>query len=203
MIIYTDSDLFESPSKVLVNTVNTRGVMGKGIALRFRQIYPEMFRQYREHCEHRRLTIGRLFLYSTPHKWILNFPTKDHWRNPSRPEYIEAGLRKIREACPRIGAISFAFPMLGCGNGGLDFEEQVGPLMERNLGNLSVSKRIHVGRNHVGPPDRRDADRIRERFTLEPFTLPFDEVWGDLIHLLEHRRKFTTLKRRFRVHGPG
>ena len=181
---------------MLVNTVNTRGVTGKGIALRFRQIYPEMFRQYREHCEHRRLTIGRLLLYRTTHKWILNFPTKEHWRNPSRPEYIEAGLRKFRAACPRIGAASYAFPMLGCGNGELDFEEQVGPLMGRYLGNLPVSTHIHVGRNHDGPPDRHDADRIRERLRSEPSALPFDEVWGDLVHLLERRQRFMTLKRR-------
>lgn len=196
MIIYTDGDLFESPAKVLVNTVNTRGVMGKGIALRFKQIYPEMFRQYREHCEHRRLTIGRLWLYRTPHKWILNFPTKEHWRNPSRPEYIEAGLKKFRLTCAKIGATSYAFPMLGCGNGELDFEEQVRPLMERYLSNLSVSTRIHVGWNHVGPPERLDADRIRKWLRSEPSALPFDEVWGDLVRVLERQQEFTTWKRR-------
>ena len=196
MIIYTDSDLFESPAKVLVNTVNTRGVMGKGIAHRFKQIYPEMFRQYREHCKHGRLKVGMLFLYRTPHKWILNFPTKEHWRNPSRTEYIEAGLEKFRTNCPRIGAASYAFPMLGCGNGELNFEEQVQPLMERYLGNLSVSTRIHVGRNHVGPPERLDADRIKARLRSEPSALPFDEVWEDLVHLLERRRDYKTWKHR-------
>lgn len=196
MIIYTDSDLFESPAKVLVNTVNTRGVMGKGIALRFKQIYPEMFKQYREHCEHRRLKIGMLFLYKTPHKWILNFPTKEHWRNPSRPEYIEAGLKKFRASCPRIGAASYAFPMLGCGNGELNFDEQVQPLMERYLSNLSVSTGIHVGRNHVGPPERLDADRIKALLRSEPSALPFYEVWRDLVHLLERKRDFKTWKRR-------
>ena len=194
MIIYTDGDLFDSPAKVLVNTVNTRGVMGKGIALRFKQIYPEMFSKYRDHCEHRRLTIGKLFLYKTPHKWILNFPTKEHWRNPSRPEYIEAGLKKLRESCARIGAASYAFPMLGCGNGELGFEEQVRPLMERYLRSLSVSARIHIGQNRAGPPERLEAERIKTRLRSEPSALPFNEVWEDLLRILEQRQVFTTRK---------
>ena len=196
MIIYTDIDLFESPAKVLVNTVNTRGVMGKGIALRFKQIYPEMFKQYRNQCERRNLTIGKLLLYKTPHKWILNFPTKENWRDPSRPEYIEAGLKKFRESFSRIGAASYAFPMLGCGNGGLDFEEQVRPLIERYLGNLPVSTRIHVGWNHIGPPERLDSDRVKSWLRSEPSALPFDEVWEDLVKALASQQEFATRKRR-------
>ncbi len=195
MIVYTNGDLFESPAKVLVNTVNTRGVMGKGIALRFKQIYPEMFSQYRDHCEHQRLTIGKLLLYKTPHKWILNFPTKEHWRHPSRPEYIEAGLRKFKASCARIGAASYAFPMLGCGNGELNFEKQVRPLMERYLGKLSVSIWLHIGQSHVGPPERLDADRIKAWLRSEPSALPFNEVWGDIINVLEQQQEFTTWKR--------
>ncbi len=150
MISYTNGDLFESPAKILVNTVNTRGVMGKGIALRFKKIYPDMFNRYREHCQHRRLTIGKLHLYKTPHKWILNFPTKEHWRQPSRVEYIEEGLKKFRSSCTEIDAPSISFPMLGCGNGELDFETQVKPLMEKYLGSLSISALIHVDRNPFG-----------------------------------------------------
>ncbi len=195
MIIYTDSDLFESPAKVLVNTVNTRGVMGKGIALRFKQIYPEMFSRYRGHCEKGHLTTGKLLLFKTPHKWILNFPTKEHWRDPSRPEYIEAGLQKFRSAYAGIGAASYAFPMLGCGNGELDFDAQVRPLMEHYLGKLSVSTRIHIGWNHAGPPERLDAERITAWLRSEPSALPFDEVWRDLEHILARRQKFVTSKR--------
>ena len=95
MITYVSGDLFESPARVLVNTVNTVGVMGKGIAKEFKILFPEMFQRYRELCETRQFNIGNLYLYKTPHKWILNFPTKKHWRSPSRPEYIEEGLRKL------------------------------------------------------------------------------------------------------------
>src|SRR5206468_4250004 len=95
MISYVTGDLFSAPAKVLVNTVNVVGVMGKGIALRFKQIYPEMFREYQALCESGELQIGTLWIYRTPHKWILNFPTKKHWRDPSKPDYIEAGLKKF------------------------------------------------------------------------------------------------------------
>ena len=131
MITYLSGDLFQSPAKVLVNTVNTVGVMGKGIALKFKRIYPEMFEAYRNHCERGHLQIGQLLLYKTPNKWVLNFPTTKHWRNPSRAEYIQAGLWKLRERCSEMGITSIAFPELGCGNGELDFEAQVKPMMER------------------------------------------------------------------------
>ena len=86
--------------------------MGKGIALRFKRIYPDMFKRYRDHCEHERLAIGKLFLWKTPHKWVLNFPTKEHWRNPSRPEYIERGLEKFVSIHDELGITSIAFPRL-------------------------------------------------------------------------------------------
>src|SRR5438094_656515 len=116
MISYVTGDLFSSPAKVLVNTVNIVGVMGKGIALRFKQTYPEMFKEYQVLCEAGQLQIGSLWVFRTPHKWILNFPTKMHWRKPSAPEYVEAGLRKFVATYAAQGITSIAFPRLGCGN---------------------------------------------------------------------------------------
>ncbi|MCY4261373.1 MAG: macro domain-containing protein [Rhodobacteraceae bacterium] len=192
MIVYTDGDLFESPAKVLVNTVNIRGVMGKGLALRFKRIYPAMFDQYRDHCERGLFTIGKLSLYKTRHKWILNFPTKDHWRQPSQAAYIEAGLKKFRESWSVIGAASYAFPMLGCGNGDLDFATEVQPLMEKYLGKLPVSVRVHIGHNHAGPPEHKDAERIKKWLRSDPTSLPFHEVWEDVIAVLRQRSQFET-----------
>ena len=192
MIIYIDGDLFESPAKVLVNTVNTRGVMGKGIALQFKRIYPDMFKHYRDHCEHSRLTIGRLFLYKTPHKWVLNFPTKEHWRNPSRTEYIEKGLQKFVSIYDELGITSIAFPALGCGNGELDFESQVGPLMERYLGHLSIPTFIHLGKQYCEPPEHRDAKQIEAWLRSEPSALPFDEMWRDILDILRQKQNFRT-----------
>ena len=202
MISYIDSNLFESPAKVLVNTVNTQGVMGKGIALRFKRIYPRMFKRYQELCEHGDLQIGRLHLYKTSHKWILNFPTKERWRCPSRTEYIEAGLKKFTASHAEMGITSISFPLLGCGNGELDFETQVKPLMEKYLGKLSILTLIHVGWNHIVPPERLDAN-ITEWLRSEPSALPFDEVWQDIIEVLDHKCEFRTrvMQNSFSVHA--
>ena len=195
MITYLSGDLFQSPAKVLVNTVNTVGVMGKGIALKFKRIYPEMFAAYRNHCERGDLKIGQLFLYKTPNKWILNFPTKKHWRNPSKVEYIEAGLRKLRASCSEAGMTSIAFPELGCGNGELDFELHVKPLMERYLGSLSVPTFIYLSGMKTEPPEHRDVRNIKDWLRSEPSALPFDEVWHDLEGILRGQREFLTLSK--------
>ncbi len=195
MITYLSGDLFQSPAKVLVNTVNTVGVMGKGIALEFKRIYPEMFKAYRNHCERGDLRIGHLFLYKTPHKWILNFPTKKHWRSPSREEYIEAGLKKLRASCSEMGMTSIAFPELGCGNGELDFETQVKPLMERYLGTLSVPIFIYLTGAKTDPPEHRNVRSIRQWLRSEPSALPFDEIWPDVVNTLRQRCDFATLSK--------
>ena len=196
MITYMSGDLFQSPAMVLVNTVNTVGVMGKGIALKFKRIYPEMFEAYRNQCEQGNLQIGQLLLYKTPNKWVLNFPTKKHWRNPSRVEYIEAGLRKLRAHCSEMGFTSIAFPELGCGNGELDFETQVKPLMERYLGNLSVPTFVYLSGLKTDPPEHKDVRSIKRWLRSEPSALPFDEVWQDLVNILSEQRDFATLSKR-------
>ena len=196
MITYMSGDLFQSPAKVLVNTVNTVGVMGKGIALKFKRIYPEMFEVYRDHCERGDLQVGQLLLYKTSNKWILNFPTKQHWRNPSKVEYIEAGLTKLRAHCSEMGLTSIAFPELGCGNGELDFETQVKPLMERYLGNLSVPTFIYLSGLTTDPPEHKDVRSIKRWLRSEPSALPFDEVWHDLVEILSRRQDFATLSKR-------
>lgn len=144
MIIYTKNNLFKSPAKVLVNTVNTVGVMGKGIALEFKRLYPDMFNQYQHYCENGQLSIGKLWLYKSPTKWILNFPTKQDWRNKSKIEYLESGLKKFVENYQRLGITSISFPELGAGNGGLDWNKEVRPLMEQYLSKLPIRIYIHL-----------------------------------------------------------
>ena len=95
MITYVDFSLFDSPARVIVNTVNTVGVMGKGVAKEFKRVYPEMFTEYQKLCEGGQFNIGELFLYKTNHKWVLNFPTKKHWRNRSQLAYVKDGLGKF------------------------------------------------------------------------------------------------------------
>jgi len=137
MLMYIEGNMFESPAQVLVNTVNTVGIMGKGVALTFKKVYPDMFKNYRQFCENKTFEMGKLYLYKTPGKWVLNFPTKINWRNPSKLEYIEQGLKKFSETYKEKGIKSIAFPKLGCGNGGLDFESQVKPLMDKYLSKLN------------------------------------------------------------------
>lgn len=117
MITYIEGDLFNSPAQVLVNTVNTVGVMGKGIALEFKKRYPEMFKQYKKMCDEHKLTIGRLMLWYEQDHWLLQFPTKENWRNPSKIEYIEKGLAAFVKKYADYNISSIAFPKLGCGNG--------------------------------------------------------------------------------------
>lgn len=181
MITYVVCDLFTSPARTLVNTVNTVGVMGKGIARDFKTIYPEMFARYQELCEKGQFKIGQLWLYRTSHKWVLNFPTKEHWRSPSRPEYIEAGLRKFADTHHVYGITDVSFPMLGCGNGELDWESQVRPLMEHYLSKLPIDVHIHLHDRQDPWPEHRNLREIKKWLRGEPESLAFNEVWADLI----------------------
>lgn len=138
MITYVVSDLLKSPADVLVNTVNTVGVMGKGIANDFKKVYPEMFVRYQKLCERGQFNIGQLWIFKKKNKWVLNFPTKKHWRNPSKIEYIENGLEKFVKTYAEKGITSISFPMLGCGNGELNWETEVRPLMEKYLRNIPI-----------------------------------------------------------------
>ena len=143
MLKYVRGDIFNSPAQVLVNTVNTVGVIGKGIALSFKKKYPEMFTIYRKACDKHQLVIGKLMLWYGPDHWILNFPTKEHWRNPSKMEYIEKGLMAFQRKYADYNITSIAFPKLGCGNGELDWE-QVKPLMEKYLKELPIDIYIYL-----------------------------------------------------------
>lgn len=156
--------------------------MGKGIAKDFKTIYPEMFARYQELCEKKQFDVGQLWLYRTPNKWVLNFPTKKHWRSPAHPDYIEAGLRKFADTYHVHGITSISFPQLGCGNGELDWESQVRPMMEQHLGKLPIEVYIHLqDRNDPYGPEHRNLREIRKWLRGEPESLAFNEVWADLV----------------------
>lgn len=142
MLRFVRGDLFESKAQTLVNTVNCVGVMGKGVALAFKQRYPEMYKKYRLQCERGEIQIGTLTLYTDTQPWIINFPTKRHWRSRSRLQYIEAGLKYLVQHYKEWGITSLAMPALGCGHGGLDWSE-VRPLIEQYLGNLDVDIEVY------------------------------------------------------------
>ncbi len=183
MITYLDISLFDSPAQTLVNTVNTVGVMGKGIALVFKHLYPDMYKEYRKLCDDKKFSVGMLYIYRTPNKIIVNFPTKQHWRNPSRLDYIEIGLRKFVDRYQDYGIASVSFPQLGCGNGELNWERQVQPLMERYLKDLPIPAYIHLYPQEPDfVPERLDKTYGRQ-VRLERQRVSINQLWHDLQRL--------------------
>jgi O-acetyl-ADP-ribose deacetylase (regulator of RNase III)/uncharacterized protein YwgA len=161
MIKVLIGDIFESKAQTLVNTVNTVGVMGKGIALGFRKRFPDMFEDYARRCERREVQLTRPYIYrrlTPPH--IINFPTKDHWRSVSKLEDITKGLKYLQAHIAEWGVTSLAVPPLGCGEGRLEWSV-VGPTLYRHLRDLGISVELYA-----------------------PFETPHEEL---RVEFLEHR----------------
>jgi len=139
MIELAQGNILETDVEALVNTVNCVGFMGKGIALQFKQAYPENFRAYERACRAHEIRPGRMFVFPTGQmvnpKYIINFPTKRHWRGMSRLGDIRAGLKALVEEVRCLGIQSIAVPPLGCGNGGLNWWE-VRPMIESAIATL-------------------------------------------------------------------
>jgi O-acetyl-ADP-ribose deacetylase (regulator of RNase III) len=140
---YQTGDIFEAETQVIVNTVNCQGVMGKGLALAFKQRYPAMFPIYQQECKTGKLRIGHPTLYTKSSPWILNFPTKNTWKANSKIEYLEQGLEYFADNYKKAGITSIAFPKLGAQNGKLSWDD-VGPLMAKYLGQLDIEIHIYV-----------------------------------------------------------
>jgi|SRR3954452_2101817 O-acetyl-ADP-ribose deacetylase (regulator of RNase III) len=126
-------NLLAADVEALINTVNTVGVMGKGIALQFKRAYPANYKAYRAACERGEVHLGQIFLFDTAvggsRRYIVNFPTKQHWKNGSRLDDIRLGLDDLVRVVHEHGISSVAIPALGCGNGGLDWAD-VRPMIE-------------------------------------------------------------------------
>lgn len=137
-------DLFESRAQTLVNTVNCVGVMGKGVAEQFKLRFPAMFEDYKSRTDRKAVRLGEPYLYRDQSgTQIINFPTKDHWRSPSRLADIERGLEYLAAHAPEWGIVSIALPPLGCGNGGLEWSE-VGPLIYLKLHGLPIDVEVYA-----------------------------------------------------------
>ena len=140
MIEFTHGNLLEAEAEALVNTVNTVGVMGKGVALMFKEAFPENFKAYEAACKKKEVKVGHMFVTERRAlmgpKWIINFPTKEHWRGDSKMVWIEAGLEDLKRVIKEKKIRSIAIPPLGSGNGGLKWAE-VRPKIEAALGALN------------------------------------------------------------------
>ena len=141
MITFTQGNLLEARVEALVNTVNTVGVMGKGIALMFKERFDENFRRYAAACKAKEVQTGKMFVTPVHEldgtRWIVNFPTKQHWRAPSRMEWVVDGLQDLRRFLIEQQVKSIAIPPLGAGNGGLEWAE-VREQIEQALGDLDI-----------------------------------------------------------------
>tara|TARA_R110002072_G_scaffold59514_1_gene151476 strand:- start:56858 stop:57523 length:666 start_codon:yes stop_codon:yes gene_type:complete len=137
-------NIFNSKAQTIVNTVNCVGVMGKGIALVYKLRYPDMYKQYKSHCEKGLLKPGTLWLYNKEINapGILNFPTKNHWKYPSKIEWLKMGLQKFVDTYEEKGITSIAFPLLGTHNGGLS-QDEVTSLMDEYLRDCKIPIEIY------------------------------------------------------------
>lgn len=141
MIREEHGNLLHAGTDLLVNTVNTVGVMGKGIALQFKRAFPENYKAYKKACDNGEVELGKMFVWDagplaeTRPRYIINFPTKKHWRSRSRLEDIQTGLKDLAQVIEELGIESVAIPPLGCGQGGLRWE-QVRPLIVDSLSRL-------------------------------------------------------------------
>lgn len=153
MITYLTGNLFESEAEAYVNTVNTVGVMGKGIALQFKKHFPDNFKLYKKACENEEVKIGKMFVTEAQamfqgKKTIINFPTKTHWKKPSEYSYIEEGLQDLVDVIKERNIQSIAIPPLGAGNGGLNWSK-VTVLLEKYLQNINCEVQIYQPTNEI------------------------------------------------------
>lgn len=135
MIIYRKGDIFNSNAQVIANPVNCVGVMGKGLALEFKKRFPEMFLDYKKKCTNNEVRVDQPYLWENSKIQILNFATKKHWKDSSNLQDIKSGLLYIAKNYDEMGISSIALPPLGCGLGGLNWNE-VRALIEESLGSI-------------------------------------------------------------------
>src|SRR6266550_6936170 len=120
-VVVKTGDILGSKMQTLVNTVNCVGVMGKGIALEFKRMFPDMYVDYERRCRRGEVRLGVPYIYKATNPWIVNFPTKDHWRSVARLDDIVEGMKQLKRKIPEWGVTSIAVPPLGCGQGQLEW----------------------------------------------------------------------------------
>lgn len=192
MIEHVFGNVLETPAEALVNTVNTVGVMGKGIALQFRKAFPANYDAYVEACKRDEVVIGRVFVTEltgqlTGPRLIINFPTKEHWRSSSRLADIAAGLVDLRQVLIDREVRSIAVPPLGCGLGGLNWTD-VRPLIEAALDDLPLQVFLFP------PQAAPEADVMPDARPPEPLTPPRAALVGLLARYLEPGTRATLLE---------
>lgn len=182
-------DIFASNMQTIVNTVNCVGVMGKGIALEFKKRYPDMYKEYAAMCRNGEVKPGKPYYYFDIFgNSIINFPTKDHWRSPSKLSYVVNGLKWFRKNYEELGITSIAFPPLGCGNGGLAWST-VGPIMYYYLHDLSID--IEVYAPYGTRQEQLTVDFLQNNVILSPEevigskNVCFNRYWYFILYVIQ------------------
>ncbi|MBO5381661.1 MAG: macro domain-containing protein [Bacteroides sp.] len=163
MIKEIKGNIFTTKKQTIVNTINCVGIMGAGVAYEFRLRYPDMYKKYIELCNNKMLNIGTLWIYKGDDKWVLNFPTKYHWKYESKTEYLEKGLQKFIDTYKEKGITSIAFPMLGASNGGIKEEVSLN-IMKKYLEKCDIDIEIY----HYDP------------LAYDDKFLHFKEIWDSI-----------------------
>jgi O-acetyl-ADP-ribose deacetylase (regulator of RNase III) len=192
MIKYLTGNILDSTAQALVNTVNTIGVMGKGIALQFKNQFPNNYKTYKEACDKKELKIGDLLVTEeesllSGKKFIINFPTKTHWRFPSEYDYIEKGLAAMVDVIQEKKIESIAIPPLGSGNGGLDWSK-VRAMIENKLQGLNCNIFLYE------PTHAIKETLKKERVKLTPARAMMLSVLYDLVRNGEFVSEFAAEK---------
>lgn len=187
MVELTTGNLLEADVEALVNTVNTEGVMGKGIALQFSKKFPDMVEAYKKACKSGEVQLGRMHVFERDDmlnpRYIINFPTKGHWRSRSRIEDIQRGLVALRDVIIKREIRSIAIPPLGCGNGGLRWEV-VRPAIEAALGSLPGVRVLLYA--PAGAPEAASIVHRTERPAMTPSRAIVLKLW-DQYHVLGYQ----------------
>lgn len=184
-----EGDLLKSGMHALVNTVNTVGIMGKGVALAFKKRYPEMYRDYVRRCDKHEVSLGEPYPFEAGDHLIINFPTKQHWRSVSRLSDIVAGLDYLERHYKQWGAESLAVPPLGCGNGQLEWRV-VGPVLLRHLRRLDVPVELYAphGSSLIDETQLDLLEHEHEDSQLEWRLAPWLVAVAEIVHRLESQR---------------
>lgn len=192
MIHYKTGNLLDSEAEALVNTVNTMGVMGKGIALQFKNMFPANFKLYANACKNKEVKVGQLFVTEeeallSGRKIIINFPTKTNWRLPSEYQYIECGLAELVKVIKEKNIKSIAIPPLGSGNGGLDWNK-VKQILEKHLAGVDCDIYIYE------PSAAIQEAMKKERVKLTPARAMLLSVLYELVRNGEFVSEFSSEK---------
>lgn len=207
MITFTQGNLLEARAEALVNTVNTVGVMGKGIALMFKERFDENFRRYAAACKAKEVQTGKMFVTPVHEldgpRWIINFPTKQHWRAPSRMEWIIEGLQDLRRFLVEQNVKSIAIPPLGAGNGGLEWAD-VREQIELTLGDLDVDIQVfEPTKQYQNVAKRAGVEKLTPARALIAELVRRYWVLGMECSLLEIQKLAWFLERAIERYNPG